>query len=50
MIDSKKICLKIQLEIISLWIEALKDKDILCSNEKEAISIISNYILEELMK
>lgn len=50
MLDVKKLNCKIKLAIISLWIEQLQKKDILSEKEKEATSIICDYILEEVSK
>ena len=50
MLDVKKLNCKVKLAIISLWIEQLQKKDVLTDEEKEATSIICDYILEEVLK
>lgn len=50
MLDVKKLKTRIKLEIIMLWIESLQKKDKYTEKEKEAVSIITDYILEEVSK
>lgn len=49
MIDVKKLNYKIKISIISLWLESLFKKEI-SDREKEAISLICDFILEEVSK
>lgn len=49
MIDVKKLNYKIKIDIILLWLESLSKKEI-SSKEKEAISLMCDFILEEVSR
>lgn len=50
MLDVKKLHVKIKLQVIALWIESLQRKDEISKKEKEVISSMCDYILEEVSK
>ena len=50
MLDVKKLNTRIKLEIILLYIESLQNKDKYSKIEKDFISLVTDYILEEVAK